>query len=144
MVRGAESKVHEVEISVCPSSSLFYAKPMADHPMGKVILCDEQGAYLCGELNGRFFGRNRLDAAILDHDRDNVENEVDRLWREERRRCIVISVDPPDRYELCDGCRCRVMPVKAFFTGDLFLCPECTYYWSRARLPGPRSNGQLG
>jgi hypothetical protein len=114
---------------------------MTDAPMGKVMLRDQQGHYLCGDRNNRFFSQNRLEAAMLDFYHDGINEEVDRLWREEHRRCTIISVDPPDRFELCDRCGCRVMPVKALFTGEHFLCPDCAYFWNRRR-PSSQGHGQ--
>ena len=98
---------------------------MKESPMGKVILRDQKGEYLCGTVRDPLYSRNPADATVFDYFGDNVQAEVQRIWKEENRIFSPIRVDPPDPFELCDRCGCRVMPVKTIFTGGKFLCPTC-------------------
>jgi len=98
---------------------------MKESPMGKVILRDQRGEYLCGTVREPLYSRNPSDATVFDYFQDNVQAEVQRIWKEENRIFSPIRVDPPDPFELCDRCGCRVMPVKTVFTGSTFLCPNC-------------------
>lgn len=98
---------------------------MNEPPMGKVILRDQKGDYLCGTVREPLFSPNWADATVFDYFQDNVQAEVQRFMQEENRIFSPIRADPPDPFELCDRCRCRVMPTRIHFTGSAFLCEKC-------------------
>ena len=94
-------------------------------PYGKSDPPRSKGGVPCGTYDDPMFSRNQADATVFDYFQDNVQAEVQRFWKEQNRIFSPIRVDPPDPFELCDRCGCRVMPVKAIFTGKAFLCPNC-------------------
>ena len=99
----------------------------------KVILQDQEGRYLVGDIEAGDFTDRRDKARVFDYVQDRVREQLDSLRKTRGISWIAVRLDPRESYEICDQCGRRVMSFKALFNGATFLCEQCA---RRRAAPG--------
>lgn len=90
-----------------------------------VVLCDEAGRYLSGHRNQWSFTTDFSQARVFDFVRDRIAEQIEALRTQKGLALSVISIDPLERYEICDVCGRRDMPYGIFFDGSKYVCSGC-------------------
>ena len=92
----------------------------------KVVLRDSEGRYVSGSAINWGFADDRSRAIVFDYVAERVEEQLEFL---RKSHGIVLKVEllPANEiYETCDHCHRLIMPLKTFFDGERFLCPDCS------------------
>ena len=90
----------------------------------KVVIQNPAGEYLAGDNKSLWFTDDRFKAIIFDYKAHRVEAQLAMLQQEG----IVLKAVPvplKEFYETCDRCEKMLLPLRAFFDGRQFLCPDC-------------------
>lgn len=91
----------------------------------KVVLRDLNGRYLAGHAGAWKFVEDPRTAYVFDYVRDRIPEQLEALEYQHGLVLNTVTLDPRDRYEICDHCGTRLMSVRTFFDGAEYLCPEC-------------------
>lgn len=91
----------------------------------KVVLRDLDGRYLAGHTGAWNFVDDPRTARVFDYVRDRISEQLEALEYQHGLVLTAVTLDPRDRYEICDRCGTRVMSVRTFFDGTEYLCPDC-------------------
>jgi len=110
---------------------------MNDSHAIKVILQNQEGRYLAGDLEQGELTDERAKARVLNYVQDGVREQLDALRQTRGISWTVVRLDPREAYEICDQCGRRVMSFKALFDGSRFLCDQCTQRLASANEDSP-------
>jgi hypothetical protein len=91
----------------------------------KVILQNQEGRYLAGDIERGEFTDERAKAKVFDYVRDQVREQLELIRKTRGFVWVAVRADPREAYEVCDQCGRRVMSFKALFDGARFLCADC-------------------
>ncbi len=102
-----------------------YVSVMNDPLCIRVVIRNEDGAYLAGGPDGWEFTQDRSKARVFDYLRDRVAEQLSLIEEADGKSWVAVRLDPREAYEVCDRCGARVMSFKAYFDGKEFFCPAC-------------------
>jgi len=90
-----------------------------------VVLRDGYGRYLAGQRDMWTFTEDLSQAKVFDFIRDHISEQVEILRRDHGLELSIVSIDPVERYEVCDFCGHRTMPYSTYFDGKNYFCRDC-------------------
>ena len=92
----------------------------------KVVLRNPEGRYVAGSAVNWSFVEERRRAIVFDYVSQRVEELIAFLRKSQGVVLEAETVPPNEVYETCDSCHRLVMPLKTFFDGKKFFCPDCS------------------
>jgi len=91
----------------------------------KVLLHTLEGRDLVRKGEAWSLTNDGFKAELFDYPNPELANELRELLRAHGSTFDTGLLDALQTYEICDRCGQMLRPMKAFFDGEQFVCPQC-------------------